>query len=165
MSRKKGNTSPLPGGGNKGGARGSKVCEDARCWLAEATPRRAPAASHRNARANAPSRRVILSEVELLRSRKSAERARRDLGGHYARLPIGHTICQARSRAVGTPCARRKVRLRVAPLRMTHKGEHLLAQTIPRRARVASRRKIRLGLCGFHIRWLPPYSPLPEGGS
>ena len=36
MSRKKGNTSPLPGGGNKGGARGSKVCEDARHWLAEA---------------------------------------------------------------------------------------------------------------------------------
>ena len=49
-------------------------------------------------------------------------------------------LCRARSRAVGTPCARRKVRLRVAPLRMTHKGKHLLAQAIPRRAGVYSRR-------------------------
>ena len=43
---------------------------------------------------------------------KNAELARRNLGGHYARLPIGHTISFARPRAVGAPCAGRKVRLR-----------------------------------------------------
>ena len=36
----------------------------------------------------------------------------RHFGGHYAPLPIGRAICFTRPRAVGAPCAGRKVRLR-----------------------------------------------------
>ena len=98
-------TSPLPGGGNKGGASVCKNRKDGAVFFGGSKP------PPYEMRWEHP-RRVILSAVELLRPRKSAELARRNLGGHYARLPIGHTISFTRPRAVGAPRAGRKVRLR-----------------------------------------------------
>ena len=146
---------PLPGGGNTGGASGSKEYEDARHLLAHF--RREAAGALRGHRPPSPPMRGALSVPAL--GQESLALQWLPLGGAPA-LRVRGALSVTQPRATSPKGGGH---MEEKPLRLGLCGFHIrwLAE-----ARISQ--PLLLTLCGFYIRWLlPPLkrSPsLPEGG-